>query len=208
MSQSTTSTTELTSQYATQVAGDLERNVKEQERITAELAALQKELATLQHDHTVLVNLQQALGAAAPAAGPAHIDSTVVPSPRKKTGATRRPARTDTAEQPKARKRAATKSTAKEAAPKTAQPTLVELVRRHLTEQKEPRSAAEVAQALGQVHTKRGIQTNVVRTTLENLVARNQAQRSKQGASVFYTASDAAESTAAPTDEARPEPAE
>lgn len=31
----------------------------------------------------------------------------------------------------------------------------------------------------------------VVRSTLEGLVARNQAQRSKQGTSVFYTAPEA-----------------
>jgi hypothetical protein len=36
----------------------------------------------------------------------------------------------------------------------------------------------------------------VVRSTLEGLVARNQAQRSKQGTSVFYTAPDG--STPAP----------
>lgn len=69
-------------------------------------------------------------------------------------------------------------------------PKLVDLVRRHLDEQKEPRSAAEVATALGQAHPGRTIKVTVVRSTLEGLVARNQAQRSKQGTSVFYTAPD------------------
>jgi hypothetical protein len=46
----------------TQVAGDLESNLKEQERIGAEIAALQQHLAALQRDHSVLVTIQRALG--------------------------------------------------------------------------------------------------------------------------------------------------
>ncbi|NED05299.1 hypothetical protein G3I55_26980, partial [Streptomyces sp. SID6648] len=73
------------------------------------------------------------------------------------------------------------KSAAKSAAKKApARPTLVELVREHLAGQREPRSAAEVATALGEAHTGRTVKTTVVRTTLEGLVARNQAQRTKQ----------------------------
>src|SRR6266545_4379921 len=44
-------TTELTSQYVAQVASDLERKAKEQERIGAEIDALQEQLRALQHDH-------------------------------------------------------------------------------------------------------------------------------------------------------------
>ncbi|OIJ64387.1 hypothetical protein [Streptomyces mangrovisoli] len=65
MSETTAAATGLASQYSTQVAGDLERNLKEQDRITGELELLQRELAVLQQDHTVLVNIQQALGASA-----------------------------------------------------------------------------------------------------------------------------------------------
>ncbi|MEU5227489.1 hypothetical protein AB0G55_33560, partial [Streptomyces toyocaensis] len=79
-------------------------------------------------------------------------------------------------------------------------PKLVELVRRHLSEQNEPRSAAEVAGALTEAHPERTIRTTVVRSTLEGLVARNQAQRTKQGSSVFYTVSEAVEQ--APKEEA------
>ncbi|PBC93679.1 hypothetical protein BX281_1516 [Streptomyces sp. Ag82_O1-15] len=42
------------------MTGDLERNTKEQERIGVEIEALQEQLRALQHDHTVLVNMQQA----------------------------------------------------------------------------------------------------------------------------------------------------
>ncbi|MEU0009123.1 hypothetical protein ABZ079_33955 [Streptomyces sp. NPDC006314] len=214
MPEHTASVTELTSHYVNQVAGDLEQNVKQQERITAEITALQEQLATLQRDHTVLVNMQQALGIAASVGTPtAEPESPVVPSPRKKSAAEpakRRTAKAATGEQSQTKKRSAKKTVAKPAAKpaakkapaNTAQPTLVELVRGHLAEQREPRSAAEVAEALGQDHPDREIQTKVVRTTLENLVARNGAQRTKQGSSVFYTVPNSPESAAASEDQA------
>ncbi|MFV5997980.1 hypothetical protein ACNPQM_37810, partial [Streptomyces sp. NPDC056231] len=50
--------------------------------------------------------------------------------------------------------------------------------------------------ALAQAHPDRGVKTTVVRTTLEGLVAKSQAQRTKQGSSVFYTAADVSEPVA------------
>ncbi|MGP4092542.1 hypothetical protein ACTWQJ_50520, partial [Streptomyces sp. KR55] len=61
MSENTTAS-DLAAQYAAQVSSDLERNLKEQERIGTEIAVLQDQLTTLQRDHTVLVSMQQALG--------------------------------------------------------------------------------------------------------------------------------------------------
>ncbi|MGI5391182.1 hypothetical protein [Streptomyces sp. CA-251251] len=273
MSESTMqAATELASQYSVQVTDDLERNVKEQERVSGEITALQQQLAALQHDHALLVNVQQALGIAAPPApqtaapAPAATDAATVPAPRggatdkpsagkrkrggkaaaapqraaapkpgarsAKSAATKPGARSakSTATKPATRSakstatKPATKSTAEPAtksartpevkktpaqaaagaaasstatapsassAKQPAQPTLVELVRRHLTEQKEPRSAAEVTTALDAAHAGRTIKTTVVRTTLEGLVAKNLAQRTKQGTSVYYTATEA-----------------
>ncbi|MGW2722399.1 hypothetical protein [Streptomyces sp. NPDC001492] len=212
MSESTTGTTELTSQYIARVTDDLEHNLKEQERVGAEIAALQEQLTALQQDHTVLVNMQQALGITEAPAEPAVTpESTAVPSPRQKSSAEpsgRRRARKATAAQasPTARKTAAKKPAAKTAAAaKTTQPTLVELIRRHLADQSEPRSAAEISDTLGQAHPERGIKTKVVRVTLEGLVAKSQAQRTKQGSSVFYTAPDVLEPTAASQTDAQPE---
>lgn len=204
MSESTTPVTELTSQYVSQVSSDLERNVKEQERITVEIAALQEQLAGLQHDHAVLVSMRQALGVTAPVGTSTAAESAVVPAPRRKTTATPGAARAPkkaTAQEPEPKKQSAKKApakkpVAKKAAAQAAQPTLVELVRRHLAGQKEPRSAAEVTEALGKAHPDRDIQTKVIRTTLENLVARNNAQRTKQGSSVFYTVPASAEPAA------------
>ncbi|MFI1487980.1 hypothetical protein [Streptomyces sp. NPDC020747] len=53
--------------------------------------------------------------------------------------------------------------------------------------------------ALPQAHPDRTIKTTVVRTTVEGLVARSHAHRTKQGSSVFYTATTAPQS-------AEPEP--
>jgi hypothetical protein len=217
MSESTMASTELTSQYTAQVTSDLERNIKEQDRISAEIAALTEQLSGLQHDHAVLVNVQQALGiTSAPAEPVVTPDSATVPAPREKTGTQSDPTKRTrgrkadaaqsrtTAGKPAAEKPA---GTGKAATAKKTQPTLVELVRSHLTRQSEPRSAAEVATALGQAHPERGIKTTVVRTTLEGLVAKYQAQRTKQGSSVFYTAPETAEPTATTETETQPDQA-
>ncbi|MFF4399619.1 hypothetical protein [Streptomyces sp. NPDC001480] len=238
MPENTTPATELTSQYITQVASDLEQNVKEQERVSEEITALQEQLAVLQHDHTVLVNMRQALGTVAvpvqPAAGSGAAaeteartaepaakgaakrsrgkDATAGRAPRKAT----KPAATKTAKKtaaaPAAKKTATKSPAAKKSATtapdaKSSQPKLIELVRAQLAGQKEPRSAAEVATSLGDAHPGRDIKVTVVRSTLENLVARNHAQRSKQGTSVYYTATEAAPETKASDSDSRPEPA-
>ncbi|MFF9100049.1 hypothetical protein ACF1AU_05585 [Streptomyces rubrogriseus] len=203
----TATTTEVASQYAAQVAGDLERNAQEQERIGADIATLQEKLTVLQHDHSVLVNIQQALASTVPAPS---AETTTVPSPRKKTaaapaGGRRSRAEKTTASQgraaakkPPAKKTRAAKAAGKAAAVKSDAPTLVELVRRHLAAQSEPRSAAEVTAGLNQAHPERTVQTTVVRNTLEGLVAKQHAQRTKQGSSVYYTATGAPGPIAAP----------
>ncbi|MEU0175202.1 hypothetical protein ABZ178_17875 [Streptomyces massasporeus] len=231
MSETTTPATELASQYIAQVTGDLDANVKEQERVSAEIASLQEQLAALQRDHGVLVSMHQALGITAPPTESASDSaSAVVPSPRRKkdgaaTGGKQKARKSTAAPAKRAARKSAAKTTgsaksagtttaaaaAKSAgttkaaastkaaagAAKSGEPTLVELIRRHLAEQKEPRSAAEISTALGQAHPHRDIAAKVVRVTLEGLVAKSQAERSKQGRSVFYTA-PAAQAAAAP----------
>lgn len=197
MSETTAQTTELTSQYSAQVAGDLERNLKEQERLSGEIEALQEKLAAVRHDHTVLVNLQQALGIPAAPEAPEAEPVTAVPAPRKKTAAASGAAKQTKSKKPTpAKKRADKKTAAAAPAPQSAPPKLVDLVREHLADQNEPRSAAEITTALGQQHPERAVKTTVVRTTLEGLVAKNQAQRTKQGTSVFYTTTETAASAA------------
>lgn len=240
MPETKTPATELASQYIAQVTGDLEANLKEQERIGTEITTLQEQLAALQHDHDVLKSMQQALGITAPPNGSAaESESAVLPSPRRKKAgpaagekqkarkstatpakkAARKPAAGKPAAakqatgKPAAEKPAVAKPAAKKPAVKSTdsakapEPTLVELIRRHLAEQKEPRSAAEISTALGEAHPHRGIAAKVVRVTLEGLVAKSQAERSKQGRSVFYTA-PASEPAAASETEAQPQGAD
>ncbi|OSP38979.1 hypothetical protein B7767_34135, partial [Streptomyces sp. 13-12-16] len=150
-------------------------------------------------------------------------DGATVPAPRRRGGAKSgtKPGAGSGAEKPKRARKTATartatgktaapgksaasgKSTPKSPAAKADGPKLVELVRRHLGEQSEPRSAAEIAGALEQAHPERAVKTTVVRSTLEGLVARNQAQRTKQGTSVFYTTPDSTEQAPKSDDDAR-----
>lgn len=154
----------------------------------------------------------------APVEAPADAPAAVVPRARKPKAAAGKPkaaARTAKPVQAKAatakpapakpaqvKKGKAAKSGAGAAAKDAASTTrtLVELVTAHLTGQGEPRSAAEVGTSLTQAHPGRKIQTTVVRNTLEALVAKGQALRSKQGRSVYYSSpevSAAPESAAA-----------
>ncbi|MFF7285801.1 hypothetical protein [Streptomyces griseorubiginosus] len=198
----------VTTQYLARVADDLEQNLKEQERLGTEIAVLQSQLAELEADRAVLVSLQEALGASSAPATPAPaapepesapaatvVDKKDTAAPAKNTAA---PAKKARAKKPAAvpvqRARKTKTAAAKPAEPR--QPSLVTLARDFLTSQSEPRSAAEIAEALAQEHPDRGIKKTVVRTTLEGLVAKNHAQRSKQGSSVFYTAPDPAEPSA------------
>jgi hypothetical protein len=156
---------------------------------------LQGQLAALRHDHAVLVNIQQALGTPATAGSPATPPGAAVPAPRKKKAATadeRSGARKSTVP---AGKQTGKKAPAKASTVQSG-PTLVDLVREHLAGHREPRSAAEISTELGRQHPERTIKATVVRTTLEGLVARNQAQRTQQGTSVFYTSPDASEPAA------------
>ncbi|MEU2858567.1 hypothetical protein ACIQWL_12075 [Streptomyces mirabilis] len=181
--------TELTSQYIAQVTGDLERNAKEQERVGAEIEALQEQLLALRHDHTVLVNMQDALGGpgstpGAEAAAAPSVPHQVSAEPKQSKG---KKAAATGAKKTAPKKPAAKTSSVKASTAAAAKPTLVELIRGHLEKQTEPRSAAEITTALTQAHPDRSVKTTVVRTTLEGLVAKSHAHRTKQGSSVFYT---------------------
>ncbi|WP_225849043.1 hypothetical protein [Streptomyces sp. HPF1205] len=144
-----------------------------------------------------------------------------VPGPRpapaerkKRTARKKAPAETDKSATGKGRSRRGKKAEpAKSATPAAAPaatapaapaaaPTLVTLVREYLRQEAEPRSAAEIAAALSERHPDRTVKANVVRTTVEGLVAKGAAQRTKQGSSVFYVA---AEDTAdRPAEQAEP----
>ncbi|MDX3694721.1 BlaI/MecI/CopY family transcriptional regulator [Streptomyces europaeiscabiei] len=200
MSEAKSAATELKTQYAAQVTADLERNAKEQERISAEVSVLQEKLSALQRDHALLVNLQQALSGEIPAVASPGSGEIVPPalSVPQQASTEPTPARQKKAAASKA-KRTLAKSSDPQASTTGAQPTLVELIRNHLGQQPEPRSSAEITSALAQAHPDRDIKPKVVRTTVEGLVAKGHVHRSKQGSSVFYTASEPSETAPAKT---------
>ncbi|MEU3922819.1 hypothetical protein [Streptomyces sp. NPDC029004] len=185
-------TTTLKTQYAARVAADLNQNTAEQERIQAEIEALQAQLASLEQDHELLVGMRSALGGET-------AEPKTVPAARravKKPGsATAKTTRTPSAKKTATRKTATNKTPATGLAQKG--PTLTDLVHQHLSGQTEPRTAAEIAKALADAHPERNINDNLVRTTTERLVARSKVVRAKQGATVFYTTATSAENSAA-----------
>ncbi|GAA2313532.1 hypothetical protein OKJ48_19820 [Streptomyces kunmingensis] len=181
-------------QYAAQVAADLERNAKEQEQIGTEVEALQAQLRALQEDQAILVNMQQALGTKESASAPAKGSTSAPTKPQRKSaaasGAKNSAPKRKTARGAKSvpAPRQSDKGTA------STQPTLVTLVQEFLKQQTEPRSAAELTDALAAAHPDRTFKKPVVRTTVEGQVAKGLAQRSKQGSSVFYSSPEQAQS--------------
>ncbi|MFJ4836342.1 hypothetical protein ACIP79_41595 [Streptomyces sp. NPDC088747] len=191
MSDAAATSTELKAQYAAKVTADLEVNAKEQERIGAEVAALQAQLATLQNDQVLLANLQQTLGGESlTAAGAEPQESATAASsvPRQAPARKPRAAKPGKAAATK-RVETAAKNGTKTPTAAVKQPTLVELIGSRLGQQPEPHSAAEITTALAQAHPDRDIKPKVVRVTLEGLVAKGLANRTKQGSSVFYSTS-------------------
>ncbi|WP_438295459.1 hypothetical protein [Streptomyces sp. HUAS TT7] len=170
----------LQSQYAVQVQSDLESNVAERERITAEIGALQEQLTVLEDNHALLTAMQQALDTSTPPAATA----------RRKTGEPapaggRVPRARASAEAANTKAKEQKQSGAKTRA-RGNDPTLRDLVATHLTALGQPASAAEITTSLAAAHVGRHIAVTVVRNALENLVARGQAERTRQRRNVFY----------------------
>lgn len=189
MSDSLAPGTTLKSQYLARVSSDLETNTQEQARITAEVTALQEQLTALKEDHALLLGMQQTLSSEAPAtersrAADGSTETAADPARPALPGArTSKDARRSTA---RAGKPATAKNTAAKTGPGGA-PSLRDLVCGHVHQHNEPLSAAEVTTALTTAHPERSIKATVVRNTLENLVAKGHAQRTKQKNSVFYS---------------------
>ncbi|MFJ4845578.1 MULTISPECIES: hypothetical protein [unclassified Streptomyces] len=66
-------------------------------------------------------------------------------------------------------------------------PTLVSLLEEILSASQEPRMVSEIVNVLADRHPDRAAKTQVVRNTLEALVAKGVAERTRQQGSVFYT---------------------
>lgn len=205
----TTNQTELKSRYADRIQDDIANNESELKRVSEEIAALQAQLGTLEENRTLLESMLKSLGSgklpplpapvaekpAGKAAGKvprqkARDTTAAKPAQAKKTAGT--PAKAAKAAKP-AKAAAATKPSAPAtpAAAEKTEPqgsTLVELIVSQLGAETSPRSAAEITATLEKKHPKREFSTKVVRNTLEALVAKARAERTRQQRSVFYVA--------------------
>ncbi|MHB9756387.1 hypothetical protein ACYBSK_18575 [Streptomyces sp. BYX5S] len=208
----TTPQTELKARYADRISDDLAHNESELKRISEEITTLQDQLGTLEENRTLLENMLQSLGrgelppSPAPAAEKA-VGKAAGKVPRQQTrekAAPKPPQQKKARETPAAPAKAAkaAKSPAPATAAKKPKPqggTLVELIVSQLGAETSPRSAAEITSTLQKKHPKREFNIKVVRNTLEALVAKARAERTRQKRSVFYVASSGA---AAPAKEA------
>ncbi|WP_308343623.1 hypothetical protein [Streptomyces sp. MK37H] len=195
--------TNLKSQYAAQINTDLERNSADHERLSAEITALQQQLLVLEKNRALLLGMRQSLGDEATGDVPENTD--VSGSDDGASGA-RKSADRSTTDNPKKKtdttsgKRKGTESgrSRTKRVREAGVPTLRDLIRDDLAQHAEPRSAAEVTAALTQALPDREVKATVVRSTLESLVAKGEAHRTKQQRSVFYSvaAPDAAAGTA------------
>ncbi|MBO3681666.1 hypothetical protein J5X86_42870 [Streptomyces sp. NEAU-YJ-81] len=198
------SNTTLKSQYAAQITADLERNSAEHERLSSEITALQQQLSALENNRALLLSMRRTLGDEATGDVPENTD---VSSLENGSSAARKTASLPGARKPKKntstttgqRKGAESARNRPKRARKAGAPTLRDLIRDDLAQRGEPRSAIEVTAALTQAISDREIKATVVRSTLESLVAKGEAHRTKQKRSVFY--STAAPNTAAGTAE-------
>ncbi|GAA4668192.1 BlaI/MecI/CopY family transcriptional regulator [Streptomyces youssoufiensis] len=203
---------------------------EERAELVSQLAGLQHRLEQLETSKALLLTYigssdgdslasapaTQPVGAAESAAPvePAAAAAVAVPAARRSSASSSRraggrAARQGTAGRGKSRKKPAA---AKADAPARGQrgQTIVE----YLAEHGEPRSATEVTNALQERHPDQEWSRAGVRESLEHLVSKNQAQRTTQGRSVFYSAAavaaasdDAAAQDAEVASESRPEAA-
>ncbi|MGV9355391.1 BlaI/MecI/CopY family transcriptional regulator [Streptomyces misionensis] len=150
-----------------QAASDLEENLREQQELVRRIEALREE-------ETLLRNILDLAGDSAALPEQARKESTPAPSGR---------GRQDTA----ARQRRDRKARKSAAAPRPLlRDLLLDLLRKH----EEPCPAHRLREELLGAHPDRTPTPQVVRNTLEGLVAKGLVQRHKQDRSVLYTALD------------------
>ncbi|MFI1226046.1 MULTISPECIES: hypothetical protein [unclassified Streptomyces] len=177
----------VTDDYAQRVNADLAAVQSEQERVRAEITRLQGELGGLEKSEAVLTQMKEVLSGA-PTASAGEVKNraaAAVPAARSNrdasSGASGRAGRGGRGKKggPKAGGGKRTSASG---------PTWAGRVSAYLDGQGEPKSAAEVAEALSQTLPDREAPSAIVRNALEQGVAQGRIERTKQGRSVYYTA--------------------
>ncbi|QNP75466.1 BlaI/MecI/CopY family transcriptional regulator [Streptomyces roseirectus] len=169
----------LRSRYVDQAASDLEENRERQRELTHRLAVLKQEEALLLD---ILKLAEQYEGFADSSRLPEQSQDEPVVAKTKRapgTAGSRRPAPARSAPKDDATKAGA--------AGKAHRPLLGDLLTELLDRHDEPRLAKELREELLEKHPDRNPTPQVVRNTLEALVAKGRIQRHKQQRSVLYT---------------------
>ncbi|MFF3606852.1 hypothetical protein [Streptomyces sp. NPDC002463] len=168
----------LRSRLVDQAASDLEENRRRQQKLTEQIAVLKQEEALL----TDILNLAQRYeGFADPSRLPEQLQDEPVGTKAKRASAGTPARRSDSA---KARAGDRAKAGAKG---KSRQPLLGDLLLELLGKHDGPRLAKELRDELLAEHPDRNPTPQVVRNTLESLVAKGRIERHKQQRSVMYT---------------------
>ncbi|MER5184484.1 hypothetical protein ABT009_40255 [Streptomyces sp. NPDC002896] len=199
--------------YAKRVASDLESNRRQQSEIRAKLQDLQDRLEQLQQDEKWLSGVQGSLTSTPPQqAEPAVAEapapsSTAAPATAPRAVPQPRAERKNAGTQDRRKKTAqagtdgqvtSPKKAVKKTAGKSAGPTLRELVLGLLVQGRgEPRMVSEVVKELAEAYPERAAKPQVVRNTLESLVAKGEIERERRQGSVMYTAPEPMDTTEA-----------
>ncbi|MFI6488849.1 hypothetical protein [Streptomyces sp. NPDC050564] len=169
----------LRSRYVAQAASDLEENRRRQQELAERITVLKQEEALLAD---ILTLAERYEGFADASRLPEQLQDEPVVAKAKKApakAASRRPAAVRTP--------AADKTAKAGAKGKSRRPLLGELLADLLGKYDEPRLAKELRDELLEKHPDRNPTPQVVRNTLESLVAKGHIRRHKQQRSVMYT---------------------
>ncbi|MEV6762605.1 hypothetical protein AB0N16_18640 [Streptomyces sp. NPDC051105] len=168
----------LRSRYVAQAASDLEENRRRQQELADRISALKQEEALLAD----ILNLAERYEGFADASRlPEQLQDEPVVAKAKKTS-------TEAATRRLTSAKSAPTKTAKAGAKGTSrQPLLGDLLAELLGRYKEPRLAKELRDELLEKHPDRNPTPQVVRNTLESLVAKGRIRRHKQQRSVMYS---------------------
>jgi penicillinase repressor len=171
----------LGSRYVEQAASDLEENRRRQQELTEKLALLKQEEALLA-DILNLAEQYEGFTDASRLPEQAQDDPSVAKAKRRSdTGATARPSRPTRTASAGTKVKSGAKG-------KSRQPLLGDVLMELLADHDEPRLAKELRDELLEKHPSRNPTPQVVRNTLESLVAKGRIQRHKQQRTVMYTA--------------------
>ncbi|MFF7953363.1 hypothetical protein [Streptomyces griseorubiginosus] len=169
----------LRSRYVAQAASDLEENRRRQKELEDRLTVLKQEEALLAD----IIDLAERYEGFADAN---RLPEQVQDEPAV-TKAHQKPARASARRSAPAKSATATTTVKAGAKGKSHQPLLGDLLSELLGQYEEPRSAKELREELLEKHPDRNPTPQVVRNTLESLVAKGLIRRHKQERSVMYT---------------------